>query len=276
MSPHVNNFVTDLVTMAKAMEELPQVQHELEVANGRIATLNESLLARDTDLEQARNYAASLEQKVRDTEVAKDQAETMFLEADERTSRAVDFIKATFANAGALLQALEPAKPEEPRKTLGELVREANAAPQADSPTASVPTGTEMDDTFERIAAASLPPSETGVSVSADPTGAHTSDSSYSKTEAIDASASTVDHSLTSASSGESATDPTAAAATDLSQTASSSIANSTDAAGMNTEPTRPFTNRRYIDVPGWVSHEDWLAGGGTTINYYWREGDPV
>ncbi len=38
-----------------------------------------------------------------------------------------------------------------------------------------------------------------------------------------------------------------------------------------NTEPNSgPYTNRRYIDVPGFVSRPDWLAGGGTEADYDW------
>jgi hypothetical protein len=111
MSPHtVNNFVSDLVDMAKAVEELPRVRLELERANDLLKDRQSYIDAISEDLTQFRSYAASLEQKVRDAEVAKDQAETMFLEADERTSRAMDFIKTSFGSAGALIQALEPVK----------------------------------------------------------------------------------------------------------------------------------------------------------------------
>ncbi len=115
MSPHaVNNFVSDLVLMAQAMEKLPQVEADRDEANNVISIMTKQLEALRSDIDQAKAYAATLEQKVRDTEVAKDQAETMFLEADERTSRALDFIKATFGNAGTLIQALEPPRAVEP------------------------------------------------------------------------------------------------------------------------------------------------------------------
>lgn len=40
--------------------------------------------------------------------------------------------------------------------------------------------------------------------------------------------------------------------------------------------PSGPYSGRRYIDYPGYVMREDWLAGGGTEENYDWREGDPT
>lgn len=36
------------------------------------------------------------------------------------------------------------------------------------------------------------------------------------------------------------------------------------------------YSRSLYINHPGWVSREDWLAGGGTTETYDWREGDPL
>lgn len=37
--------------------------------------------------------------------------------------------------------------------------------------------------------------------------------------------------------------------------------------------PVGLYSGKRYIDVPGWVSREDWLAGGGTQYDYDWRYG---
>lgn len=106
----INSLVGDLVAMAQAMERLPLVEAELRTAdaatNQWITNYNEV----KADLEQSKSYAASLEQRCHALEVARDDAELSFLEADERTSRALDFIKATFGNAGSLIQALEPAK----------------------------------------------------------------------------------------------------------------------------------------------------------------------
>lgn len=34
-----------------------------------------------------------------------------------------------------------------------------------------------------------------------------------------------------------------------------------------------PFHGKLYINQPGWISREDWLAGGGNEATYDWREG---
>lgn len=36
------------------------------------------------------------------------------------------------------------------------------------------------------------------------------------------------------------------------------------------------YSRSLYINHPGWVSREDWLAGGGTAETYDWREGQPL
>lgn len=113
MSSHnVNNFVSDLVMMAQAMERVPQLEKEITRQENVIIDKDNIIAMIQLDLEQARSYSAKLEAKVHDLEVAKDQAETMFLEADDRFNRTLDFVKTAFGSAGALIQAVEPVKVE--------------------------------------------------------------------------------------------------------------------------------------------------------------------
>lgn len=113
MSPHAaNSLVHDLVQMAQAMEQLPQVQAQLDRVNGDLEHAFATIQRLELKLLDRANQIDTLNASLRAAEVAKDAAETMFLEADERTQRALDFIKATFGNAGSLIQALEPPKPE--------------------------------------------------------------------------------------------------------------------------------------------------------------------
>ena len=93
MSPHaVNNFVSDLVLMAQAMERLPQIEADLANAKDQEQILLERIANMNADLEQSRSYAASLEQKVRETEASRDDAELRFLELDERAGKALDWL----------------------------------------------------------------------------------------------------------------------------------------------------------------------------------------
>lgn len=111
MSPNVGNFVHDLVEMAKAMETLPQVQAELAHSDAMRNAQAEVIASREKHIIELKAEIMTLHSRIHEAEVAKDAAETMFLEADDRTSRALDFIKATFGNAGSLIQALDSAKP---------------------------------------------------------------------------------------------------------------------------------------------------------------------
>ena len=115
MSPHaVNNFVSDLVLMAQAMEKLPQVQADLADTKHELNAAYDIVQDRELRILDLKTEVEALQAKLREAEVAKDQAETMFLEADDRTSRALEFIKASFGAAGSLIQALEPPREVEP------------------------------------------------------------------------------------------------------------------------------------------------------------------
>jgi hypothetical protein len=106
------NFVNDLVMMAKAFEELPKVQAELESAkhdiNGYLATIQRLELR----LIDRANEIDNLNAKVRTVEVERDHAETMFLETDGKLDAAKSVLSTLMGNAGAFLQAVEPPKPE--------------------------------------------------------------------------------------------------------------------------------------------------------------------
>lgn len=110
MSPSVHNFVHDLVAMAQAMEQLPQVQADLQTLRNEVNHAYDTIQRLELKLLDRTDEIDKLNATIRELEVAKDAAETMFLEADDRTLRALEFIKTQFGAAGSLIQALEPAK----------------------------------------------------------------------------------------------------------------------------------------------------------------------
>ena len=102
MSPQaVNSFVSDLVEMAKAMDQVPALEAEI----ARLKSV-------EADLIQAKDYAASLEQKLHNAEVAKDQAETMFLEADDKLHHTLDRLNQMGNIISTVKASLEPPQPE--------------------------------------------------------------------------------------------------------------------------------------------------------------------
>jgi len=116
MSPHVGNFVADLVEMAKATETLPIIQAELDAAKADNESLHKAVQAREEAIARYKAEIDALHAKVRDTEAQRDDAELRFHEGQDRTRSALDFIKSTFGSAGSLIQALEPPAPVEPVK----------------------------------------------------------------------------------------------------------------------------------------------------------------
>ncbi len=232
----INSLVGDLVAMAQAMERLPQVESELASTNTQLEHERRMYESLKTDLEQSRSYAATLEQKVRDAEVAKDAAETMFLEADERTLKLERSFQTALEAMDAtdkLIQGFKPQPEPIPEPAPAYSYFDHEVATQANE-----------------IRCATLPMGE-GQSV-VDPTVVgQSTDAGIS----IDPS------------QGQSESNPIPA------------NTSAPESGGLNVaEPSEPgpYHNRRYIDTPGWVSREDWLAGGGTNEDYDWRESSHV
>src|SRR6185369_9528112 len=112
MSPSTDNFIHSLVEMSKAFEELPQVRNELDMVRHDLDSRTNTVQRLEAKLIDRANEIDALNAKIKELEAAKDETEYRFLEAEERTHRALDFIKNSFGSAGALIQSLEPPKPE--------------------------------------------------------------------------------------------------------------------------------------------------------------------
>lgn len=78
------NFVHDLVQMAKAFEELPQVQAELTTARSTINDQQATIQRLELKLLDRANEIDNLNAAVLKAEVERDHAEHMFLETDDR------------------------------------------------------------------------------------------------------------------------------------------------------------------------------------------------
>src|SRR5207237_8048137 len=110
----VTSFVSDLMEMAKAVELVPQLQQEVDDHHATTGSLKAIIDNLQADLEQSRQYAASQELRAHTAEVSRDDAEYRFLEAQDRTDRALAFVRSVFGNAGQVIQSLEPAPAPEP------------------------------------------------------------------------------------------------------------------------------------------------------------------
>lgn len=250
MSPHaVNSFVNDLVAMAHAMERLPQVEAELAEWQERTSKRTDHIVALESNIIGYKAEIERLYAQIHELEVAKDAAETMFLEADDRTTRALEFVKAQFGAAGSLIQALELPRAEPP------------SAEQTVE--AAVPQGVRYYDLPK-----DEPQPEPMVSevkpIAADPTPAALAN------EAGPASCSVTALENVSSPQGQSEPDPTTAEPVILQSGAGLQTVDASTIGEMQSSPG-PYSNKRYYDHPVYVSPDDWLAGGGTEADYHWR-----
>lgn len=114
MSPNVGNFVSDLVEMAKATEQLPLVQAQLDRANTMIEEQAKAIQSRELHIIELKAMIDELSTKLRAMEVSRDDAEYRFLEADEKLGKIAQSFQGALAaldGTGKLIQK-ETAKPE--------------------------------------------------------------------------------------------------------------------------------------------------------------------
>jgi hypothetical protein len=251
MSPHtVANFTSELVMMAKAVEELPLIREELAEWQRMAEVRSQHIQALELKAHERNQEIETLHAKVRELEVARDDAEFRFLEAEERTASALAFVRSTFGSAGALIQALDPkaeAKVIEETKT--ETLHDNLGFP-TDSPALhSEPVAEEVQ-----------PGIETG------PVLEHEYAASQQDETLFASVASEV---------GKSADDPTANMTASPSINASPTLLQSEDGEAVQPSDTahsdKPYSGLCYFDVPGYLSLADWLAGGGTEALYFNR-----
>lgn len=112
MSPHVGNFVQDLVEMAKAVEQVPILQAEL---NETVKGL-ENALSHNQGLESnIIGYKAQIEDlqaKVRSLEVERDDASFRVLEAEDRENGILLLARNMQNDLAVIMNRLDPPKPQ--------------------------------------------------------------------------------------------------------------------------------------------------------------------
>jgi hypothetical protein len=241
MSPHVNNFVTDLVEMAKAMDELPKVTaelHQTSIERDRALSTIQDRELHILDLKQQIETHLSI---IRSLEVARDDAEMRFLEADDRAVKASSFLARLRDDATMVASEIDRAK--------GMIDPPKPIAPEANPPSTiqdqAVGQGADPLSVADGLAMSGSP-SQTALSLTAiEPEPAMPS------------------------ASGQSEADPTVS-------TTPSSVSEPQNAAPLtvpsneNVSSTEgKYSGKRYLDHPYYVSEAAWLAGGGTVESYY-------
>lgn len=152
MSPHVGNFVQDLVEMAKATERLPGLEAELAKAHDDIESYAKSLQAREIAILEYKAEIERLQDQVRNAEVSRDDAELRFLSLEETSHmvrRVLNDIASSAQNqAQQITAAIEPEPKPQPEPVKAEVVDHAaeDLAKSYDFPQGNVDQGQSEPD----------------------------------------------------------------------------------------------------------------------------------
>lgn len=215
-------------------------------------------------------------------EVERDHAETMFLETDDKLSKAKDVLKILAGNAGDFLRVVEPPQPEPviEQPPVNEIYAPESTPVQGQSaqdPTVQSEPMSQNTASFETVASqenalqgqpVSQPETVEAVSPT-DPTVAPSWATPTSPSIAAETSAVSGESVASSNTEGVSVRqDPTPATGSSSGSDLSGLTEN---AVQLDRLPTKPYEGKRYTDVPFYVSLVEWLNGGGTEEAYYAR-----
>lgn len=229
MSPHVGNFVQDLVEMAKATEDLPKFKAEVERLSGMVEDYAKQVQDRELAIIGYKEQIEGLHSTVRSLEVERDDASFRVLEAEDREHGILLLARNMQNDLAVIMNRLDPPKPQpEPEKEPEHVAVHKWDEPKDQS--ATDPTANTMTTNS----------SETASSASSQDT-AHTSTSEEApKSDANPPSGST----SLSPISGE--------------KDGKEEVVNK-----------GPYFGKRYGDYSAYLSIHEWIDGGGTEADYF-------
>jgi predicted nucleic acid-binding Zn-ribbon protein len=280
MSPNVGNFVHDLVEMAKAMETLPTVQADLSNARGEIDRLQSQVQRLELRLIDRATEIDGLNAKVREAEKARDDAETMFLETDERLSAFRHLVSGFSSNAANLLRAQEPIVEQPPQAVPSSEQGQSESSPIAveqssdSGSNASSSGAVSIENVSQPITIESSSNAE--VSVPTDPTLAMESSLGNASEGSTQRSFETHEQDIDKvAAMGERAADPTAPSTDGPTPSPASAAIDGADtvADAHGSAPTwakpQPYAGKKWSEVtPRVYNYLDWERGGGSSENF--------
>lgn len=273
------NFVNDLVMMAKAFEELPQVKAELEAkkadydaAQDIIQELQLRLIDRKNELDAA--HAAT-----RKAEVERDHAETMFLETDDK----LQSLRRIFTHFQSDVDAFAKANDPQPEPT-PEPVKYGASEPQVSEawvehsfdPGPAIGTAFHGDPgNIDSVSSGpqglrEVDPTTAPIptSVSENPNGDTIASSVEStSTERHDMFPEKEYYTKVEDEGVSVPSDPTPA----MASSSENALPASTPLPAAPQPDPWPYFGKRYTDVPFYVSLAEWLNGGGTEEAYHGR-----
>lgn len=249
MTRDVGNFVHDLVEMAKAMDELPQVQRAFELANQRNDELARTVQDRELAIIDYKAEIEALNARIRTVEAERDDAELRFLEADDRMLKLERTFQKSLEAADEVDKLIQSFKPVPPQP---EPVVEVQ--PKALSPNDLIAAGASSAGYSEPQPDWKQDQAETSTLRPKYPHAGHDYDEPQGQGEVNPTSSNTLQEDTKSAEIG------------------SSNAILEDGLAKASAEPTPgPYTDKLYHDHPVYVHLYDWIAGGGTKESYRWR-----
>lgn len=257
MSPHVGNFVQDLVEMAKAVETVPILQAELSQVRSNLDEAQRHNQGLESNIINYKAQIEDLQFKVRSLEVERDDASFRVMEAEDR-EHAVLKEANVIKDALAMIQfKLDPPKPE-PEKLVEEL------QPQA----VPVPTQYEKNTAHATMYGEGKPTEPNPATFTGfEPQGSsETTPTASSVEQSPNATYATTENVLESSS----ASSIEEASKSDANPPDSSSTA-SGDGSILGEVPKSPYEGKLYHDTPIYIPLHEWINGGGTEANYHWR-----
>ncbi len=114
MSPHVANFVHDLVAMAKAMEENPVLQDQIDALRAQLGTTQDHNAGLEINIISYKQQIDDLQATVRSLEVERDEASFHALEQEDLVHTALSEIDTMQLVLGRLKYKLSPPSQPEP------------------------------------------------------------------------------------------------------------------------------------------------------------------
>lgn len=156
MSPHVGNFVQDLVEMAKAVERVPELEAELARTQGQRDIALDHNQALESNIIGYKSQIETLNERVRSLEVERDDASFRVLEAEDTANAVLVKARAMQTALEGMIEKLDPPKPE-PEKS-AEL--QAQPVPTESIQSVTDPTFSEPDWKQDQAETSRLPQKE--------------------------------------------------------------------------------------------------------------------
>src|SRR6266404_7592331 len=112
MSPHVANFVHDLVAMAKAMEENPILQDQIEALKAQLGQAQNHNAGLEVNIISYKQQIDDLQAKVRSLEVERDDASFRTMEVEDKLNSTLVDLSSILRIGERIHTRLAPPEPE--------------------------------------------------------------------------------------------------------------------------------------------------------------------